>query len=271
MALGPMTATQAAEHAAAHQSKVMNGRRIPKLTKLEARLSEETCVWIYNVGPWSHRQFVPSLGQFVIPKCEEGQDYAVIPNPLPGVYTETVPIDERHYELRREEGNNGTEGGEYIANQIIGVGQHLSPSNSFVPMGVFIGEQRGYRKVKGDASVFAPIPTDEELLRATTLLENYYMKLVNEAKRAFEEGPKAAEAVIRDQHRLAARKLKLDNEAWMQRTVTSGRQKCLMCGTIVDSDVVMCPNHPNTPYIFDRAKYNEIMAMNSLPVFGASK
>jgi hypothetical protein len=145
-------------------------------------------------------------------------------------------------ELRHEPG-----GGRYIAEQIVGIGAHLAPANAFTPMGVFVG------------SVVGPNakPTKKELDDARAKLTDYYLSLVEEAKRAYEQGPKEAEATIREQHRLAARELKLDSEPWMTRSITESRQKCEACGTINDAKNILCHN---CKYIFNPEAYAKLQS-----------
>lgn len=268
MALGPLTSRDLEAAVIAHKTKERT-RRVPKLTRIEAKVSDESRVWIYNVGPWEHFNDLGSTGRWWIPACPVGQDYVTMPRELPGIYTEAVPIDEKSFELRRENGTQlgegvlsdednvtASEGGRYMAEQIIGIGPMVNPQNSLLKFGVFIGEQVGW----GDkAKTKPPVPKDGELHASLTKLEAHYKFLVQEAVSAYERGPSMAEATIRPQHITAAKALKLENQPWMARVITGTRKSCPMCGTIVDETVVMCPNHTSAPYIFDMPKYMEIM------------
>lgn len=270
MALGNLTARDL--ESAVEKFKKENGpkaRRVPKLTRIEAKVSDETRVWIYNVGPWEHFNDLGSTGRWWIPACPTDKEWVTMPRELPGIFTETVPIDEKSFELRRENGTQlgegvlsdednvtASEGGRYMAEQIVGVGPMVNPQNSLIKFGVFIGRKVGW----GDRDkTKPPAPHYEELDAAKDKLKKHYQFLVQEAVAAFERGPGMAEATIRPQHITAAKALKLENQPWMARVITGTRKSCPMCGTIVDETVVMCPNHTSAPYIFDMPKYMEIM------------
>lgn len=205
-------------------------RRVPELPGMLKRIAEEETVQICNVGPWDHKRELGSLGTFFIPKCEKGKEYAAAA-PIPGIVTEPIPIDEKNFELRQEEGR-------YIAEQVIGIGKMLSPANSFLKYGVFIaaGEK----------------PTRQELEAARAELRKHFQELVQEARSAYAQGPKEAEATIRETHRLAARELNLNDEPWLVTANPEARQKCPACGTMAAAEVILCPN---CKFIFDEKKY----------------
>lgn len=234
----PISAEEATKAAVAAVQSNMR-RRVPKLPAMLQKVSEDTKVWLYNVGPWTLTRELGSIGTFRIPGCPEGKEYAAA-DPIPGVFTEPIQgQDQNTMELRTEEG-----GGRYIAEQVLGVGPFIHPRDSFVPMGVFIGSQVG-----PDAK-----PTKQELAEAKQKLFVYLEGLVNEARKAYESG-NIKEIV--DRHRTAARMLKLENEQWYSTRSAKARQDCPMCGTIVNEGVVLCPN---CKFILDEAKYEKMKA-----------
>src|SRR5574340_258006 len=108
------------------------GRRIPKLPESVSKLSTETQVYIFNVGPWQHTQLMGSLGTYHIPACPDGKEYSD-PVVIPGIITELYPAGDK-YDLLIEENSTGWE----TAQQIIGVGKHMLPGNSLIKVGVSV-------------------------------------------------------------------------------------------------------------------------------------
>lgn len=198
--------------------------KIPKLPSIVDQQSKSQQVWIYNVGPWALKRELGSAGIFFIPACPEGKEY-VAATPIPGVPYETVPSqDSDHFELRIEE-----KGGRYLAEQVLGVGAHISKRDSFEPMGAFIGSEVGPNAK----------PTKKELEAARELLTEYLQSLINEARKAYEDRDQKS---IVDRHRLAARLLKLENEQWYSARAAKERKDCEACGTPVNVGVKICPS-----------------------------
>lgn len=234
----PITADQARRGAQAMIHEMNQMRTIPKLPASVQRIADENTVHIFNVGPWPHTRELGSINCMVgarfIPKCEKGQEYAAAV-PIPGIIAEPVPIDEKHMELRQEEGR-------YVAEQILGVGKHLDPRNSLVKYGVFIAEGK--------------VPTKAELKEARKNLFAYYQELVAEARTAYATGPKEAEATIRPSlHHVAARELNLNDEPWLVNAMPEGRQTCPSCGVKCDHQVILCHN---CKYIFKPEEYAKL-------------
>lgn len=242
-----MNAMEANKQAIAF-ARTRNGQRsVPVPTRLVRELRAKNRVWIYNVGPWKHTRCLGSLGDFIIPACPERGAYATIEREIP--FDEPIIKDEHKMELREEAGFGGVEGAQYNAQQILGLGPFLSPANSLIQMGCFIGAQVGPNAK----------PAETELQAAHEALEAYYLQLVADARISAERGPRVAEAEITDKHHLAARKLNLDPkvELWMSRKMASAntRQSCPRCGDISDIGVVICKN---CQYIFDPDRYLQI-------------
>lgn len=239
MALGTMTAEEAAREIATHQKRMNAGRRVPKLPTMLQEISARETVHIYNVGPWELTRELGSAGIWTIPACPLGTAFTRL-RPIPGVVTEPTIIDEANMELKLEEG-----GGRYLAEQVIGVGRFIPKSASFEPMGAFIGAAVG---------PFA-MPTEEELNKARLTLANYFMTLINEARRAWDRSPKEAEEIISDKHHMAADRLYLNDEPWKQRRVTGVRQACPACGTTSNENVVVCPT---CKFILNQEKFEAL-------------
>lgn len=240
-----MAATQLTV-SAAEAARVVEGmmrrqrtqRRLPTLSKIEQDISEKTCVHIYNVGPWEFTRSLGSWGTFHIPKCEDPKTYARMKTPIPGIFTEPIPVSETKFDLEHIEGR-------YVAEQIVGTGKHLSPKESLLRYGVFIGSNVG-----PDAK-----PTDAELTAAFARLKETYLELLKEATLAHNKGPKEAEQVIGDNHRLAAVKLNRLDVEWLKQYSPEARQNCPMCGTASAQGVVVCPQ---CRYIFDTKRYEQM-------------
>ena len=247
-----VTASEARQQAAIDAIANNNSRFMPELPASIQRMSEETCVWVYNVGPWQYMQ-EPGCGSFFIPACKEGEEYATM-RPIPGEWADMVIRDETSFELRLENGaqkHGGSGGGRYIAEQIVGVGMHLHPDQAITKWGVFIGSQVG-PKAK---------PTKKELEEARATLAQTMRALANEADTADRVGPKELEQVLTDKHHFAAKFLELDptQHAWVRRDVTrpAGSQKCPMCRTPADADAVMCGNE-KCGFVLDVEAFNKL-------------
>jgi hypothetical protein len=235
----PINAETARQMVSQYVRSQNHGRRIPEMPKMLESFSKENTVHIYSVGPWSHTRDLGSAGSFRVPACEADKEYAG-PLSIPGIVNELIPVDGQ-FELRQEPG-----GGEYLAQQVIGVGPHLPPSNSFARYGIFIGKVRGFPTGK------APIPSKLELAAANADLAEYFMELVLSARSASAKGQKEKESEIRSGlHDVAARalasekfgfQLNLDNEDWIVNTTPTRREKCVACGTMNESSVVLCAN-----------------------------
>lgn len=230
-----LTAADAERSAQRFLRSKNQSRRLPELPPMLKKIAEEQTVHIFNVGPWAHRRALGSLGEFLIPACPKGESYAAMA-PVPGIVVEPIPVDERHFELRQEEGR-------YIAEQVVGIGKMLAPGNSFVKYGVFIAAGKE--------------PTKKELDAARAELRKHYTELVQEARSAYAQGPKEAEATIRETHRIAARELNLNDEPWLVIANPEARQKCPACGTMAGGEVILCPN---CKFIFDEKKYAALQA-----------
>lgn len=236
----PISANEAFGRAAA-ETRNTNRKSVPELSPMIKEMSDKQSVHIYNVGPWAHRRIMGSLGTYIIPACAPGQPYAEM-SALPGVFSEPViGASVNDMELRIEPG-----GGRYVAEQILGIGKMLAPKDSLEHVGVFIGAIEG-----PDAR-----PTKPELEQARKKLREYYLALVNQAKRAYEKGPKEAEQTISDKHRLAAAELKLEDEPWMSYKLSSGNKRCELCGHSNDERNVICANCKD--YVFDPEAYAKL-------------
>jgi hypothetical protein len=231
-----ITADQAAQTIAGATRTLNAGRRVPKLSEMLQRVSQEQQVYIYNVGPWSHRREMGSLGNFFIKACPEGREYSE-PLIIPGIVCEPYPVNEVEMGLHQEEGI-------YIAQQVIGVGKHLPPSNSFVKYGVFISTTEK--------------PSKADLKAANDKLRGYYQELVVEANNAYARGPKALEETIQPAlHFMAARTLNYtDAECpWLKNSsVAASRLNCEGCGAVYNVGVIVCGN---CHFILDPEKYEK--------------
>ena len=241
------TAQQVEQVLSAQNARFNNSRRIPKIPASVQKVADETCVHIYNVGPWDWVQEM-GIGTYRIPKCVEGIEFARA-KPIPGIVYEYLVKDEHEYTLRTEDGDietGGSTGGQFVAEQVIGKGRMRMPSDNLEPYGVFIGSQVG-----PDA-----IPTKAEIAEAKNKLAATADMFVTEADDAYRTGPKMLEETLTDRHHWAARFRNLDHKEhpWMRRDAGSiaQRQSCPLCGTTSDAGIVLCPT---CRYIFDDKKF----------------
>lgn len=227
----------AARMAAAKEAKLMNNSRyIPPMLDMVRQLSEDSKIYIYNVGPWPQQRLLGSLGTYIVRECPDGKEYGE-PVELPGIVSELYPINEGEYKRTMEDGMA-------IAMQILGVGPFLSPHNSFVPYGVFISRSNP--------------PKKEEILEAKKNLRQKFLELVAEADLAFSQGPKMAEETIRPEtHYVAARALrKTEAECpWLRNSqLPAERAECPGCGTVYKIGIIKCRD---CGFILDKRKYDE--------------
>lgn len=229
-----LTAREAAQHVNETVKGWNNSRRLQPVPASLKKFMDENRLYIHNVGPWSHERSMGSLGTYYIPKCEDGKAYATMTRELPGIVMEPIPVNESTFSYNQDDGR-------YVADQIMGVGSFLNPINSLMKFGVFISD---FEK-----------PTKEELAAAQVELKAHFENLVSEARRAYEQGPAESEGTIRAQHRLAALKLNLPDEAWLKNATPTSRQKCPVCGTMAGNEQIMCAS---CKYIFDETKYKAL-------------
>ena len=220
------------------QTRRDNQRHLPppRLRQIQD-LSERTRVYLYNVGPWAHQRLMGSLGTYHIPACPEGGEFSA-PVMIEGIVSEMYPMLEGRMDyLPDEDGWN-------IAMQVLGVGPHLPPRNSFVPYGVF-------------ASRSNP-PAKEEMKEARRNLWEKYRELVAEADIAYSQGPKAAEETIRpDTHFVAARALrKTEAECpWMKNSAAPAeRAECPSCTAVYKVGAMKCRE---CGYVLDKIRYDK--------------
>jgi hypothetical protein len=222
--LGTFVAPRSAAGAVAERAKSLNTRYVePRMESIE-KLSKETQVYIFNVGPWEHRQWM-GFGRFFVPACEEGKAHSD-PLIIPGIFSHLYPNDEKS--MRRID-----EDGFHVAQQIVGIGAHLSPSNALTRYGVAICRQWP--------------PTKKEVADAFEALRVGELNtLIAEANTAMAQGPTAVEQTIRERHYQAARLLKKTTAEcpWLVRSAanTSHNVDCKFCGEPIKPNLAKCPN-----------------------------
>ncbi len=225
-----ITAEQASQQAAAMMRKQKHQRRVPKLAPRLQQLSDAEKVYIHNVGPWPCTRELGSWGSFTVPACPEGKRWASMA-PIPGIFTEPIPITEKEFKLDEYEGS-------YVANQILGIGSHTPKSASFVRLGCFQSPNER--------------PTAEELKAANDALDGYAKQLFKEGITAHNKGPKEAEMVIGDKHMWAAIRTNNPDAPFLKQYSPESRQECPNCGTMSKTGVVTCAQ---CRYIFDEKRY----------------
>lgn len=231
-----ISAQEAQRSVRAFQHEMNRGRRLPRIAKSTMKAIETPAIVIFNVGPWKHERSLGSMGMFTIPACPKGEVYAAMA-PLAETVLDFYPKNEQEMAFFEEDGM-------YLAEQILGIGAHLSPADSLLHKGV--GIAKGLE------------PTAGELKRANDYLSKTFMKYVRQARAAYAKGPKEYEATVReDPHFLSARALNLMDEAFMKATNADARQVCPVDGTISNMGIVLCPT---CRYIFNEKKYAELKA-----------
>jgi len=231
-----VNAQEALRSAQDEQRRMNKSRFIPPMLDMVQQVSEKAKIYIFNVGPWAHQRLMGSLGSFIVRACPEGKEYSE-PLVLDGIVSELYPINEGEYKRTMEDGYA-------IAQQILGVGPHLSPRNSFVPYGVFISRSNP--------------PEKHEIKAAKEKLREKFLELVTEADLAYSQGPKAAEETIRPEtHFVAARALrKTEAEcAWLKNAqAPAERAECPGCGAVHKVGVMKCRE---CGFILDQKRYSE--------------
>ena len=222
-----------------NRNRELNTKSVPELPDMIQQLSEEKALFIFNVGPWPHTVF-SNYGRMYIPACPEGKEHSEALK-IPGVPSMPYPDSESSMKLHLEKG-----GGEYLAQQILGIGPHMHPGNSLLRYGVFVAKQWP--------------PTKEEIQKAKdALYKGELTSLVSEADQAAAEGPKASENTIRDRHQTAARMLKLSvaDHPWMGRFqgASMARTECKFCGEPMKAGLPKCPNCKE---VVDQAAYDRM-------------
>jgi hypothetical protein len=224
---------------AAHQRAMNSSRYIPETPDIYRQIAEANKVYIFNVGPWTHRRELGSAGTFVVRACPAGQEYSE-PVVLKGVVEEPYPINEVECKIMPTEGM-------VLAMQVIGEGPFIPKSSSFVPFGVFIST---------DAK-----PSPKDLVIAKNTLQRKYLELIHEANTAFSNGPNAVNETIRPEwHFVAARALKRTEAEcpWLKGTeVGPERQACPGCGTVYSTGVMKCRT---CGFITDKKRYDDAVA-----------
>ena len=81
----------------------------------------------------------------------------------------------------------------------------------------------------------------KELAESVTKQENYFKALVGLAD-AFWVGTGGQSAAISDDMRMAAKQLNLIDKPWLKDSVAMELVKCVACKTLINSDVIVCPN-----------------------------
>lgn len=215
--------------------------KVPLMLPLEVKMATETCVHIFNVGPWSHTAMSGSWGRRYIPAREKNQPFAAMAPPIPGIFGEPIPGEGSQCELRRHEGM-------YWAEQIIGIGRGLNIRDSLIKQGVFIGTVVGKEGFT---------PKKEDLERANSVLKDYYAELIREADGAWGISEAEARSTINERHRLAATELNRVDAPWLKNFVTSANQKCPVCGVISDASAVMCSSS-HCGFIFNEIEFAKL-------------
>jgi len=215
-----ISAQEAAQIIHENVTKPMNlGRRLPTTLERIRLLMREESFPICNVGPWPH-QIDRACLHITIP----GYDPAKHPkgyaesDPMPSVWREAKIVDENEFGWFEDEGR-------YVARDCIGIGFGLPQRNSLVHWGVFVPDGKE--------------PTPQEIAAARARLKETGNALIQEAREAYDQGPRERAAVINDRHLYFARQFGI-NEGWVHSLHTQESVRCEMCGTFNPAGVAKC-------------------------------
>jgi hypothetical protein len=217
----PVTAQEAAQEVAQFQRNMNGSRHLPATLSRIRRLQQEETFPICNVGPWNYVRERGSL-TVCIPAYDPAKDHKklgyAMSAPQPEVRREAKILDENEFTYFEDDGHQ-------VASDMIGVGFGLPKHNALTQYGVFIPA--------------GSLPTQEEIAAARHELSLYIDRLINEARQAFDAGPKERAAVINDRHLWAARQRGL-SEAWVSAQHTQESIRCDSCGRFGPADVARC-------------------------------
>ncbi len=220
-----------------HVRRMNASRHVPQMLPMLKEISEKNRVYIFNVGPWMQQRPLGSAGTWTIPACPEGKEYSD-PVVIDGLVREMYPDNEAQMK------SLGDVDGMEFAMQILGVGPHLSPRNSFIPFGIFASRNQK--------------PTKAEIDEARGRLRETFRELVAEADRAYAQGPKLAEETIRPEtHFVAARALRKSEAEcpWLKNAqAPAARDSCPSCGGVYNVGIMKCRD---CGYILDKKRYDE--------------
>lgn len=245
------------EAAIQRRQRAMNASRyVPVMPEKFRKVSDATRVFIYNVGPWSHKREFGDAGSYSIPACPEGQPHSS-PLVLNGEEEIPYPVNEVECVMKPKAGLpgqlTGSADGMLLAQQIIGVGQHIAPGSSLIPFGVF-----ATRDVEWDKKSQSFVLLDDAALAAARIaLNGKLTELVRLASEAYAKGPNAfAEIADPDYHFRAARLLKKTTAEcpWLANTQAPGaRANCSGCGAVYEVGVMKCRE---CGYILDKERFD---------------
>ena len=240
--------------AAAFQKRMNNSRFIPPILPRIKQIQQDR-VHVFSVSPWSHTVSMGAWGMFTIPACPSGEDCIEFlmhdsegnKSAVPGIMIQYYPQDENRMGMHEEDGRDWAE-------KLLGNDSGINPAFSLNRFGVKV--------VKGEK------PTNRELAEMNEELHNKLLELIQQA-REWEGDPIKKQGIRPEVHFVAARLLNLTDESWMVQNNPQGRQKCPMCGTYSDPDVIKCGACKE--YIFDHKAYAAMLAQQSAQQTAAAK
>jgi hypothetical protein len=242
------TAQEAFAEASSAQRALNSSRFIPKMAAITKAASEANRLYIFNVGPWSHRRDMGSCGSYFVPACPEGKEFGD-PLVIQGIESEPYPMTPTQMAILPKCGEHaqiaGDGDGALFAQQVLGEGPMMPRTSSWRPFGVFISK--------------TPQPSKKDLESAKLELQKRYALLVEEANDLWAHGRGSAEArsIQREYHYLAAIKLKktVAECPWLGDTqLAVPRETCPGCGVQYDVGILKCRH---CGYVLDKQRYDE--------------
>lgn len=194
---------------------------IPKMTELVKRISDENKVYIYSVNPQMFIRYQGGMGTFVIRGRAEGERYSE-PCVIPGISTETNPVDAGKMTLREYDGL-------MVARDILGTGAFRDPSDDLTKRGVFLSRTNP--------------PSESEIEAAQEIMDSLDADTVADGNRKYEVNggidAKTGLSNIGAHHIAAAKRLGV-TPPWTRKAVRL--EECPACGESVKPGAAMC-NH----------------------------
>lgn len=191
-----------------------NGKIVPALPKMMAKMCTDPHFYIFNVGPWQWLRQLGGRGTRTIQACPEGKTYGE-PLALPILDNETVAADMNKMENRQEDGKE-------VVDAVLMRGYGFKPEHSLENWGVAVVDHWP--------------PTKEEVAAAIRKLNMKYDELIAEADR-YSEQRKYED--IGEFHRLAARRRNL-TKPWLNEN--PDLVACPACGMQVMPAIAKCPH-----------------------------
>lgn len=245
---------EVAEQSINSRLKVAKARQLPMRLKVIEDMKRNHKIHIFNVGPWPQWINTGSTGQYLIPRCPEGEEYIELltldgdkNSPTYGKMIPPISVIMDELVIKSEdEMSRLEEDGRLFAESMIGIGKAQNPEFALTRFGIFVA--------KGET------PTQAELAEAHRQLNEHCRQQVKFASDLYAVDRSLFSRAVRPEvHFVAAKVLGRDNPVdspWMLDASPVGRVKCKVCGRVCEPDIAMCEGG----HIINEDKYLEYKA-----------